>query len=247
VNIFELEKVSFAYPQQTVFEQLDFKVPAGGFVALVGPNGAGKSTLLKLCLGLLKPSSGQVRIMEQAAAKFRNWTKIGYVPQNPLRDRSFPVTVEEIVAMGRVGGLGIGRPMGKADKEAIGQAMHTVGVIDFRHRLIGELSGGQQQRVMIARALASRPEALVLDEPASGVDTAAKEAMHRLLKELNQTQGVTILMVSHDVDKITDYAVEIACINNGINYYGAAGLFRDIRHPDAARADALKLGDAVNA
>src|SRR6266540_7522178 len=132
MNAFEFEHVSFTYSDHNVFTQLNLKIVAGDFVVVVGGNGSGKSTLLKLCVGALKPDCGQVKIFGQSIAAYREWHKVGYVPQNPLRDRSFPTTVEEIVAMGRVASLGIGRRLRPTDREIITRAMQVVGVSDIR-------------------------------------------------------------------------------------------------------------------
>lgn len=231
---FEFENVSFAYPQNTVLEHFMFNVNKGDFTAVVGPNGAGKSTLLKLCAGLLSPTEGQIKILGEPIHQFKKWVKVGYVPQNPLQDRNFPVTVEEVVAMGRVSLAGIGKGLKKMDYETIEASLRRVDMENKRHSMIGDLSGGQQQRVLIARALASDPEIMILDEPTAGVDTKAKESIYKLLKELNENLGVTILIVSHDIECIAKYTSKVAQIDNGIQYYGSSAPFHQGVHLNAA-------------
>ncbi|EGO65875.1 metal ABC transporter ATP-binding protein [Acetonema longum] len=247
MNIFELENISFAYNQNVVvFNQISFSVRQGDFVALVGPNGAGKSTLLKLCVGLLKPQSGQVRLFGEPVSRFDGWAKIGYVPQNPLKDRQFPVTVEEIVAMGRTALVGMGRSLRPEDKAGIDNALHLTGLNSYRHRMIGQLSGGQQQRAFVARALASRPEVLALDEPTAGVDALARDDLYSLLAELNAGKAVTIAIVSHDVDVISRYATQVACINHGVTYYGEPGRSGN-RTAQNQEINHVKAGNIVHA
>ncbi|SEP39551.1 metal ABC transporter ATP-binding protein [Propionispora vibrioides] len=223
---FELEDVMFAYPNNIVLEKLNFKVELGDFVAMIGPNGAGKSTVLKLCVGILKPISGQVKILGELAAQFQNWKQIAYISQNPLRERSFPATVAEVVAMGRAAALGLGNDIKKEDREIIQQSLEWVGMYEHRRDIIGRLSGGQQQRVMIARALAAQAAILVLDEPTAGIDSMATNAIYGLLKKLNTSLETTIVVVSHDVDGIAQYADKVIKINKGVEYYGSSETFR---------------------
>ncbi len=244
MNAFELENVSFTYSDHNVFTHINLKVAAGDFVAVVGGNGAGKSTLLKLCVGALRPDCGQVRIFGQPVASYRQWYRVGYVPQNPLRDRTFPTTVEEIVAMGRVARLGIGRRLGQADRETIIRAMDLVGVGSLRSRMIGLLSGGQQQRVMVARALAAEPEVLILDEPTAGVDAKGSEEFYALLRSLYKDSGITVLTVSHDVDRMVKYANTIANLDHGLQYYGSADRF--YQPPRYINSRTVRKGDIAN-
>lgn len=248
MNVFELENVSFSYNQDVaVFDQLNFSVRQGEFVAIVGPNGAGKSTLIKLCVGLLKTQGGQVRLFGEPVSRFGGWAKIGYVPQNPLKDRQFPVTVEEIVAMGRTALVGMGRGLRPEDKAGIDDALHLTGLSSYRHRMIGQLSGGQQQRAFVARALASRPEVLALDEPTAGVDASARDDLYSLLAEFNRGKGVTVAIVSHDVDAVSRYATQVADINHGVSYYGEPGQPGCRTAPRQERIHSVKAGNIAHA
>jgi len=244
MNAFEFENVSFAYSDHNVFTHINLKIAAGDFVAIVGGNGAGKSTLLKLCVGSLKPDCGQVKIFGQPVASYREWYKVGYVPQNPLRDKSFPTTVEEIVAMGRVARLGIGRRLGQADRDMIVRAMNLVGMGNMRSKIIGQLSGGQQQRVMVARALAAEPEVLILDEPTAGVDTTGSEEFYALLQSLHKDSGITVLIVSHDVDRMVKYANTIANFDQGLKYYGSVAHF--YQPPRYINSRKVRKGEILN-
>lgn len=221
MNVLAIKEVSFSYlPSQPVFEQINLTIGQGRFLAMVGPNGAGKSTLLKLCVGLLKPTAGRIELLGTPLEQFKDWSKVVYIAQQTLRDRNFPATVEEVVAMGRVAPVGIGNRLKKADYDLVEEMLITVGMQDFRKRMIGELSGGQQQRVAIAKALVAKPEVLLLDEATSGVDTATRENIYSLLRSINQAQRMSIIMVSHDVECISHYADQIANVDGGITYYG---------------------------
>jgi zinc transport system ATP-binding protein len=244
MNAFEFDHVSFAYSDHNVFTHLNLKIAAGDFVAIVGGNGSGKSTLLKLCVGDLKPDCGQVRIFGQPLASYREWHKIGYVPQNPLRDRSFPTTVEEIVAMGRVACLGVGRRLRQADREIVANAIEAVGLSQLRLRMIGQLSGGQQQRVMVARALAAEPKVLILDEPTAGVDAQRAEEFYTLLQNLQKDSEITIMLVSHDVERVVKYVNTMANLDQGLKYYGAADRF--FQPPRYINSRKVCKGDILN-
>lgn len=246
---FELEDVMFAYPNNVVLERFNLKVDLGDFSAMIGPNGAGKSTVIKLCVGLLKPISGQVKILGEPVAQFRNWKRIAYVSQNFLRERSFPATVAEVVATGRVAALGMGHDIKKEDRDIIDQSLEWVGMYEHRRDLIGRLSGGQQQRIMIARALTAQAAILVLDEPTAGVDSIATETIYALLKKLNTSLKTTIIVVSHDVEGIAQYAGKVIKINKGIEYYGTSATFRSSSITPESKdcASSYAIGDGSHA
>lgn len=227
VNLFEFDEIFFAYPGNSLLlEKFSLAIKKGEFVAIVGPNGAGKSTFIKLCVGLLKPRSGDIRILGVPLPQFNNWPKMGYIPQGTLYNRNFPATVREVIAMGRVAPLGIGQKIKKQDYEIIDQALELVGLEEYRNFMITELSGGQLQRVLIARALAAQPDILILDEATSGVDSKAKDEIYGLLKKMNNKLKLSILMVSHDVEQVLQYVDTVISINHGLQYYGDAHEFR---------------------
>ncbi|MEK6822472.1 MAG: metal ABC transporter ATP-binding protein, partial [Nanoarchaeota archaeon] len=181
-HIVEFEGVSFQYGREAALDNVTASISRGDYVGLIGPNGAGKTTLLKIMLGLLKPTSGEVRLFGTSLQEFRDWHRIGYVPQKATAfDPTFPVTVEEVVAMGRFSLAGIGRPLTACDRRRIHDVMRVAGIAKLANRHVGELSGGQQQKVFIARALASDPELLVLDEPTTGVDIRSQNEFYHFL------------------------------------------------------------------
>src|SRR5258708_37475911 len=186
-NIIEVSDVSFSYGHQEVLDHISLDVHLGDYLGIIGPNGGGKTTLLKIILGLLPNYSGSVKLFGTDIRHFKDWSKIGYVPQKATNfDVNFPATVEEIVAMGRYGRLGLFRFPSKEDAKIVALAIENVGMSAFKHSLIGNLSGGQQQRVFIARALASDPEIIILDEPTVGVDSNTQREFYALLHTLNQ-------------------------------------------------------------
>ena len=215
-KVIEAENLGFSYGGEMVFSGVDFAVNEGDFVAVIGSNGAGKSTLMRLMLGELTPSQGQVRIFGTDVAHFRQWPRIGYVPQNAARTgQDFPASVREIVEANLYGKAGLFRLPSRALKAKAAQALKLVGLEGFETRPIGELSGGQQQRVMLARVLAGEPEAMLLDEPTSGVDATTIDALYDILSRLNRERGQTIVMVTHDVARATGMASRVLCLEEG--------------------------------
>ena len=177
-----LEGVTVGYDGRPALDDITMSVPHGAQVAIVGPNGAGKSTLFKALVGLLPVRAGRVLLHDRAPGK--GGDTIAYVPQREEIDWGFPVTVHDVVMMGRYGSLGWFRRPGAADREVVARCLDELGIADLEKRAIGELSGGQQQRVFLARALAQEPHVLLLDEPFTGVDVGAREALLTLLARL---------------------------------------------------------------
>ncbi len=213
--VVEIKDVSFRYLAHPVLEHINLTLETGDYLGIIGPNGGGKTTLLKIMLGLLTPECGSVRLFGVDISVFRDWSKIGYVPQRAIHfDRQFPATVVEVVAMGGVVKHGLGRIWRRDDTRRIDAALEQVNMRAFKQRLIGELSAGEQQRVFIARALINQPLVLFLDEPTVGVDVAAQSQFYALLKTLNQTLGLTLVLVSHDIDVVASQASHIACVNS---------------------------------
>jgi zinc transport system ATP-binding protein len=205
----EINDVSFSYGDNLVLEDITLSVAKGEFFGIIGPNASGKSTLLRLILGLLQPDRGSLRVLGAEPRKAR--TRIGYVPQHPAYRREFPVTVRDVVMMGR---LGVTKRLGRytpEDRAKTQEAMQAVQVDDIADRIIAHLSGGQMQRMLIARALACDPELLILDEPTSNIDLRAEESIFALLKQFNA--HMTIIVVSHDVAFISAYVTRVGCLN----------------------------------
>jgi zinc transport system ATP-binding protein len=212
--IIELDDISFDYGREPVLEDITLTVNHGDYSGIIGPNGGGKTTLLQIIFGLLKPSSGTVKLFGQHIHDFKDWPRLGYLPQRMTQaDIRFPITVEEAVSQGRVAKAGLFKRLGAADRSAIERALKTSDVYDLRHRLISDLSGGERQRVFIARALASEPEILILDEPTAGIDVASQSRFYQFLKKLNTEFGLTILFVSHDVGVMVHESSTLICLN----------------------------------
>ncbi|WP_456413178.1 metal ABC transporter ATP-binding protein [Thiolapillus sp.] len=208
-NVIEIQDLSFSYGKAPVLDQISLEVPEREFLGIVGPNAGGKSTLLKIILGLLKPRQGKVRVLGLRPARARR--HLGYVPQYPAFARDFPVTVEQVVLMGR---LGQGRIIGgysPRDREISRRVMAETEILDLAQRRISQLSGGQLQRTLVARALACEPRILLLDEPTANIDMRVENELFDLLKILNQR--MTILVVSHDIAFISGYVHRVACLN----------------------------------
>lgn len=220
-NIIEIENVSFSYGNVEVLKNITLAIHQGDYISLIGPNGGGKTTLLKVMLGLLKPQSGQVKLFGMNLQDFKDWSKLGYVPQKAINfDPLFPVTVREVVAMGCYGKKGLLKWLNKNDQQNIDNALAQVEMLQHADRLIGNLSSGQQQRVFIARALAGQPEVIFLDEPTVGVDIKAQDDFYSLLTRLNKELDITLIIVSHDVDVVSHEVTEIACLNQSLVYHG---------------------------
>ena len=223
-----LTNIDFAYDYNVVLKDISMTIAKGDFIAVVGPNGAGKSTMLKIMAGLIKPTRGQVTIGGKDISVARVQGLIGYVPQNYGKNvLGFPATVTEIVSLGLTLGASKVRQNHQGAKHIVSHMLELVGAEKLRDRRIGELSGGQQQRVMVAMALASNPELLLLDEPTSGIDYEASARIYELLGTLNKNLGITVVMVSHDIDKAISSANKVACINKGLCFYGSSQEFNE--------------------
>ncbi len=222
-----LSNVSFAYNEQVVLNQLSLAIPAGEFVAVVGPNGAGKSTMLKTIAGLIRPSEGEVLIDGKMAGDKKLRGLVAYVPQNYSKNlHGFPATVKEVVCLGLAAASGGKKYTAQGMRHIVAHLLDLVGMGTCLDTRIGGLSGGQQQRVMVAMALASNPQLLLLDEPTSGIDYEASTKIYELLGNLNKTLGITVVMVSHDMDKAVHWASKVACINKGVCFFGDSSDFK---------------------
>jgi manganese/iron transport system ATP-binding protein len=208
--ILEVHNLTVGYNGSHALEEVSFGVEAGEQVAVVGPNGAGKSTLFKAMVGLIHPRAGHVET---------NGAELGYVTQRSAVDWSFPVTVHDVVMMGRIGKMGWLRWQRPRDREMVQRSLAQVGMVGFAGRQIGELSGGQQQRVFIARALAQEATILLMDEPFSGVDAPAQESILEILERL-RAQGVTMLVSTHDLNLAVERFDRLALLNQRLVAYG---------------------------
>jgi zinc transport system ATP-binding protein len=221
VDILATEGLTFQYNSTEILADISFRLQAGDYLGLVGPNGSGKTTLIKLILGLLQPSKGEIVLFGSNLTDFKDWRKVGYLPQkinsfNP----HFPATVREIVSLGLLSTKRFPRRIKKNDDMAINNALELVDIIDIKTELIGELSGGQQQRVLIAKALVSEPELLILDEPTTALDPEAREKFFGTLKDVNENRKVTIIIITHDIGTIGKYASRLLYLDKRLIFYG---------------------------
>ncbi len=220
--------VSLGYEGHIVSEGIDFTVSQGDYLCIVGENGAGKSTLMKAILGLHPPLSGKIEFSDGLKQN-----EIGYLPQQNHFQRDFPASVQEVVISGCLNRCGL-RPFYRhAEHESARTNMEKLGVWPLRERCYRELSGGQQQRVLLARALCATRKLLLLDEPVSGLDPSATAEMYAIIRRLNKEEGITVLMISHDIFAATREADHILHLAHRPLFFGST---EDYRKSDVGRA-----------
>jgi zinc transport system ATP-binding protein len=213
--IIRVDDLTFRYNGTDVINNITFEVEKGIYLAIVGPNGSGKSTLIKNILGILKPVQGQVELFGNPLAIFRQWQKIGYLPQRLSGlNVHFPGTVEEIVQMG----------LPKKDAANLKLTLEMMGIGHLSSRLIGELSYGEQQRAMLARALIRRPELLIFDEPTTALDPETRGMFYSLTQKMSRTEGTTVILVTHDSGVIGQYAQNLLYLDKKVIF---SGTFKD--------------------
>jgi zinc transport system ATP-binding protein len=224
-----LQGVSFAYGHSLpVLRDVDLEVERGEFVAIAGPNGGGKTTLVRLVVGLEQPTAGRVELMVR---------KVGYLPQRTQAGIDAPVTVRELVTTGRASRARLIGPLSAADRISVQEAIDRVGLGPSADRRLTTLSGGQQQRAFIAKALAADPELLVLDEPTTGVDVEAQDAIAALLQRLRSELEMTILYVSHEFGAVERFVERIVLVRGGIVFDGSPSALPGVWHdPSHAHA-----------
>lgn len=219
--------LSFAYGGETVLKGVSFTVEAGDYLCVVGENGSGKSTLIKGLLGLKEPSGGSVELGDGLERR-----EVGYLPQQTALQRDFPASVFEVVLSGRLNGLGRRCFYSREDRREAERNLERMGMLELKRRCYQDLSGGQQQRVLLARALCATKKLLLLDEPVAGLDPVATGEMYNLLKLINLCDGVTVVMVSHDVEAALRYATRILHLGHEQLFFGSVA---DYRRSDALR------------
>ena len=222
--IVEVRDLWFSYNGTLILKAVNFSIHSADFLAIIGPNGGGKTTLIKLMLGLLAPDRGSIRVFGKSPGEAS--PKIGYVPQDIHFNKGFPVTVQDVVLMGRMRGNGGWRRFSKTDRRLTQVALEHAEMWEFRKRRMTKLSGGQRQRVFLARALVAEPELLFLDEPTANVDTKGQTDFYQLLKELNET--VTIVVVSHDLMALSSYIKSVACVSQEVVLHNAPEVTADM-------------------
>lgn len=219
LKVVEINDLTVQYPGVKALDNVSFSINEGDFLGIIGPNGAGKSTLFSCMLGILTNYKGTIKFFDKDIRKSQNFLKqIGYVPQKPVFDKNFPVTVKDVVKMAWTN---------HSDKKTIDQILQQVWMHELGDRRIGELSGGQQQRVFIAKALVNKPKILILDEPVTGVDAQSSELFYSILRELNEKQKITIIWSSHDMDAVNKLANKVACLNRTLFFHGKSREFFD--------------------
>ena len=212
-----IEHVSVYYGKTDALLDVNLDVKEGEYLGIIGPNGGGKSTLLKAILGLIKPTSGKVEVFGAAPGGGR--AAVGYVPQFASVDKRFPITLMEVVLMGRLKkGLSPFHAYAKEDERAARELIERVGIAELEKRRLSDLSGGEFQKMLIARALAVNPKLLLLDEPTASVDASSREQIYALLSELNRT--MTIVLVTHDLLAVSSQVGRLACLNRRLVYHG---------------------------
>ncbi|MDR2017681.1 MAG: ABC transporter ATP-binding protein [Syntrophobacterales bacterium] len=226
LSIVSAEHLYFCYNSTEVLTDATFMLEKGDYLGLVGPNGSGKTTLIKLLLGLFKPYGGVIRLFGQNPAKFREWHKIGYLPQrmtsfSPL----FPATVREVVSLGLLSKKTFPKQMSRQDRTSVDSVLDLMDISSIGNELIGELSGGQQQRVFLAKALVGEPELLILDEPTTALDPETREKFFGTLKDLNQNKLVTIIIITHDTGTIGEHASKLLYLDKRVVFCGTFEAF----------------------
>ena len=214
-NVIEIKNMDFAFSGDNILENINFSIEPNDFVGVIGPNGGGKTTLLKIILGLLSPQKGTVKILGTNPISSRKNT--GYAPQFGTSEKSFPIKTVEVVAMGLCGSGCFFPWISEAKKERALEVMKFVKIDTLAEKPFNQLSGGQQQRALIARAIASEPKILLLDEPTSSVDSTVEEDIYETLKKVNEK--ITIILVSHDIGFISNYVNKVACVNKRLSLH----------------------------
>ncbi|OGR29312.1 MAG: ABC transporter ATP-binding protein [Desulfuromonadales bacterium GWD2_54_10] len=215
------ERLCCSYRVGRVLEDISITVEAGDYVGIVGPNGSGKSTLVQSLIGLVAISAGSASLFGVPCDSFSAWGRIGYLPQSlRLLNPVFPATVAETVGLGLLSQKNFPRKMTSSDWERVDTTLESLGVYDLRSKLIGELSGGQQQRVLLARALVNKPELLILDEPTAALDPETRERFYAMIADVNRSQGVTVLLVTHDAGAIGKHATKMLYLDKRVLFYG---------------------------
>lgn len=215
MSVIEIKNLYFSYNGVPILDDINMDLPERAFLALIGPNGGGKTTLLKIILGLLKPMSGEVRVFGETPARVVK--RLGYVPQGSDLNKDFPISVMDVVLMGRLGKKAFGWGYSKEDVSLANDMLDRFNISDYKNERIGEISGGQRRRAFIARALVSEPEILFLDEPLSSIDIDGHNQMYEVLRELNK--DITIVMATHDIGAVSRYIKSIACVNRRLYYH----------------------------
>jgi zinc transport system ATP-binding protein len=221
-TVLETRGLTVSYNGNPVLNKVSVPVAAGDYIGLVGPNGAGKTTFIRAVLGLVSPLSGSIELFGKPLAAFSDWSRVGYLPQrqsfiNPL----FPATVREVVGHGLLSCKTWPRRISSGDMLRIRDTLVMLDIADLKDELVATLSGGQQQRVLLARALVSSPDLLVLDEPSTALDPQIRESFYDLIHGLNVDRAMTIILITHDTSTIGRYANKLLYLDKRVVFYGS--------------------------
>jgi zinc transport system ATP-binding protein len=220
-NIIKVKDIGFRYNSTAVLKDISFEVKKGDYIGLVGHNGSGKTTLIKVILGLLVADSGEISLFDTPIPKFRNWKKIGYMPQSlGLLNPVFPATAGEVVSLGLLAEKKFPKIITRADRLKVKKILAELQIDDLEGHLINGLSGGQQQRVFLAKALIAEPELLILDEPGNALDLKTRNNFFRYLSDLNRNKQTTIIMITHDVGQVGAFANKLMYLDQKLVFYG---------------------------
>jgi zinc transport system ATP-binding protein len=216
--ILEVSNLYVERSNSSVIEHADFTINKGDYVGIVGPNGGGKTTLILSLLNILPKTKGTIRLFGQNIESFSKWEKVAYVPQHAVNfDSNFPLTVRELVSLGRVNRGNMGRTLKRKDWDSVDDVLDFMGISEIADKRVGQLSGGQKQRVFVAKALVRNPEIIFLDEPVVGVDAETQEKFYKKLSDLNVQKGITILIVTHDLTAVFCRMSKVMCVNRWVN------------------------------
>lgn len=215
-TIVKVDNLSFGYDKKLVLNNISFKIEKKDYIGIVGANGSAKSTLLKLLMGFLKPNNGSIKIFGCSIEDYNDWNKIGYLPQDARNfNTRFPATVEEVVGSSQYSQMGMFKILNKNINKNTLSALEAVDMLRFKDSLIGNLSGGQQQRIFLARLLVNNPEIIFMDEPLIGVDSESQHVFYGMLDKLNKDYGITIVIVTHDMDTLQHRANKMFRLDSG--------------------------------
>jgi zinc transport system ATP-binding protein len=219
-KLIEIDQISACYGRKVALQSVSLSVYKHDFLGIIGPNGGGKTTLLKVILGLIKPTAGSIQYYN--GTEIVPSLRIGYLPQMNQIDKKFPISVQEVITSGLSAEKPLFRPFTANQKQRVSDVIELMGLQDLANRPIGELSGGQLQRVLLGRAIASRPQVLILDEPNSYVDKRFESHFYSLLEEINKESA--IILVSHDIGTVLSMVKNIVCINETAHYHAGSDI-----------------------
>ncbi len=225
-TIIEVSNLTVRYGQSEAVKDVSFKIEKGDFVGLSGRNGAGKTTLIKALLGLLPAYSGVISLFGKPQKEFKDFGKIGYLPQKHSSiNHLFPATVEDIVLLGLLSTKTTPKIVTRKDKQSVEEVLEKLKISKLKNKLLSELSGGQQQRVLLARAIVSKPDLLIFDEPSTALDPASRAQFFEMISGFNKNDGITVILITHDTGYIGEYANKLLYIDQKLIHFGKLSEF----------------------